>query len=184
VEVGAVAALGAEPAGEEEAEIRPGDVVGERVARVPGDVAAALGGRLAGGTAFTVAAAPLVVPDAATVSVCPRDESKGWRGWGQGGRIKAYLKVTPVCGGGSVRNVAGSTCGRAGLRFLRMILRPFCVATAVVAPAVVVATAVSVLSVEMPPSGDRDRVAIGAAAASLDTSAMVVILCDVIQSRV
>ena len=97
-----------------------------------------------------------------------------------------YLKVTPVCGGGSVRNVAGSTCGRAGLLFLRMILRPFIVATAVVAvsgPAadVVVATAVSVLSVGMSDSGDRDLVAIGAAAASLDTSAMVVLLCDFVE---
>lgn len=35
------------------------------------------------------------------------------------------LKIVPVCGGGSDFIVEGSTCGRAGRRFLRMIVLVF-----------------------------------------------------------
>lgn len=35
------------------------------------------------------------------------------------------LKIVPVCGGGSDLIVDGSTCGRAGRRFLRMIVLVF-----------------------------------------------------------
>jgi hypothetical protein len=57
------------------------------------------------------------------------------------------LKIVPVCGGGSVLNVLGSCCGRAGLRLrlITLVLRTFCTVPSplVVASAVSVATGCS-----------------------------------------
>jgi len=90
------------------------------------------------------------------------------------------LKIVPVCGGGSVLNVAGSCCGRAGLRLRLMILvfLTFCTV-----PSVGAASSAEVLVVVSAPSAaagcDRSSNATAGAASVgiVSTSAMICRYC-------
>lgn len=88
------------------------------------------------------------------------------------------LKIVPVCGGGSVLNVAGSTCGRAGRLFFFMIFLTFFLPPSVVTTVVLSAstTASALLSVASDSGGRMtsfDSVTVGASSTGIvSTSAM------------
>lgn len=69
------------------------------------------------------------------------------------------LKIVPVCGGGSVLNVEGSTCGRAGRLFFRMIFLTFLPSALMYVPSSVF---VIVMSVDVAVSATGESAAVDA----------------------
>jgi pheromone shutdown protein TraB len=65
------------------------------------------------------------------------------------------LKIVPVGGGASVLNVAGSTCGRAGRRFRRMIFLTFLPSALVVIMVCSVVMGARSVDVEVVAAGSR-----------------------------